>query len=188
MNDLAIRENETDTAKSDFDERLRKRIGRLYDEGFPFSEMAKKINKAFGTAFTRSAIAGRLCRMGKVSRKTARPRSVSLDALKQKKMRIIVYGRHVAWKKDEALALEVQGSDTVTGREVTLLELGPKHCRWVKETSDDPTATLFCGDPTVEGSWCSHHLKRVRGKSKVDRVSLGFVKYRKTGVALRAGM
>ena len=46
-----------------------------------------------------------------------------------------------------------------TNNQVFLMALTPNMCRF--PVNGDGEKTLFCGDPTESGSWCSDHRKRV---------------------------
>ena len=46
-----------------------------------------------------------------------------------------------------------------TNNQVFLMALTPNMCRF--PVNRDGEKTLFCGDPTESGSWCSDHRKRV---------------------------
>lgn len=52
-----------------------------------------------------------------------------------------------------------QGPLKPTGNQAFLMALTSNMCRF--PVSGDGERTLFCGDPTESGSWCSDHRKRV---------------------------
>lgn len=57
-------------------------------------------------------------------------------------------------------APEAHKADDVGGRDIGIMGLKPRSCRW-PTTTDEDLQQLFCGDLTIKagGPYCSHHTQ-----------------------------
>jgi GcrA cell cycle regulator len=139
-------------------------------KGLPYSEIARRINAAFNTGYTRNATIGRAKRMGLAgSVETGRvklPRKPRLLPFrKMRKMR-----KHRAakprlprpvLKRATALKLRCVG---IEPRHLSLLALEARDCRYPYGGDKDGEAITFCGHPRRAGSsYCTAHFHLTRG-------------------------
>ena len=120
-------------------------LAALWRAGYSFSQAAKAINEAFGVELTRSAVAGKVERMGlhaknRVTHQPPQPRAVraqrSLSAAASKPAREPPRPR-------------------LKPRMIDILELTKYTCRY---PYGDTPPYLYCGCPPLKGSpYCVHH-------------------------------
>jgi len=140
-------------------------------KGLPYAEIARRINAAFGTVYTRNAAIGRAKRMGLAglaetgrSRLPRKPRLLPF-----RKMRKMSRKHRAAkprlprpvLKRAAALKLRCVG---IEPRHLGLLELQARDCRYPYGGDADGEAITFCGHPRRAGSsYCASHFHLTRG-------------------------
>jgi GcrA cell cycle regulator len=126
-------------------------------KGLPYSEIARRINAAFDTAYTRNATIGRARRMGlagvaETGRSKTPRKSGLLPFRKMRKTR-----KHRATKprlprpvlkRASVLKLRCVG---IEPRHLSLLELEARDCRYPYGGDRDGEAITFCGHPRRAG-------------------------------------
>ena len=139
-------------------------------KGLPYSEIARRINAAFNTDYTRNATIGRARRMGLAglaetgrSRKPRKPNFLSIRKLRKisKKHRAakLRLPRPIL-KRAAVLKLRCVG---IEPRHLSLLELEARDCRYPYGGDRDNEAITFCGHPRQEGSsYCTAHFHLTR--------------------------
>ena len=135
-------------------------------KGLPYSEIARRINAAFNTDYTRNATIGRAKRMGLAGlAETGRSRKPRLLPFrKMRKMR-----KHRAakprlprpvLKRAAALKLRCVG---IEPRHLSLIALEVGDCRYPYGGDRDGEAITFCGHKRREGSsYCAPHFHLTR--------------------------
>jgi GcrA cell cycle regulator len=142
-------------------------------KGLPYSEIARRINAAFNTDYTRNATIGRAKRMGLAglaetgrSKLPRKPRllpfrkmrkmnkmSKKLGAAKPRLPRPVL-------KRAVALKLRCVG---IEPRHLSLIELEVGDCRYPYGGDRDGEAITFCGHPRRESSsYCAAHFHLTR--------------------------
>ncbi len=137
-------------------------------KGLPYSEIARRINAAFNTDYTRNATIGRARRMGLSGlAENSRPRKPRKPGLlpfrKMRKHRAakprLVPQRPVL-KRAAALKLRCVG---IEPRHLSLIELKARDCRYPYGGDKDGEAITFCGHPRQEdSSYCAAHFHLTR--------------------------
>jgi len=135
-------------------------------KGLPYSEIARRLNAAFNTAYTRNATIGRARRMGLAGlAENSRPRKPRKPGLLPfRKMR-----KHRAAKprmprpvRKRAAALKLRCVG-IEPRHLGLLELEARDCRYPYGGDTEGEAITFCGHPRVKGSsYCTAHFHLTR--------------------------
>jgi GcrA cell cycle regulator len=140
-------------------------------KGLSYAEIARRINAAFNTAYTRNAAIGRAKRIGLAGlAETGRvklPRKPRL--LPFRKMRKMNKKHRAAkprpprpvLKRAAALKLRCVG---IEPRHLSLLELEARDCRYPYGGDQDGEAITFCGHPRRAGSsYCVAHFHLTLG-------------------------
>ncbi len=139
-------------------------------KGLPYSEIARRINAAFNTDYTRNATIGRARRMGLAGvAETGRPsKRRKPNFLSIRKLRKISKKHRAAksrlprpvLKRAVALKLRCVG---IEPRHLSLIELEARDCRYPYGGDKDGEAITFCGHPRQEGSsYCAPHFHLTR--------------------------
>jgi GcrA cell cycle regulator len=139
-------------------------------KGLPYSEIARRINEAFNTDYTRNATIGRARRMGLAglaetgrSRKPRKPDFLSIGKLRKisKKQRAAKSRLlRPIQKRAAALKLRCVG---IEPRHLSLIGLEASDCRYPYGGDKDGEAITFCGHPRREGSsYCVSHFHLTR--------------------------
>lgn len=141
--------------KNDWSPDRVERLKDLWADGMSCSRIAKLL----GPGFTRSAIIGKVHRLGLHGRLKTPPRS------RENRPHVFLTGQpqHRVLRKAKPLPqLNTGEPEPLTnpdGSRITLYEACERQCRWI---SDDATYdAAICGHETVPGrSYCLHHLRR----------------------------
>jgi GcrA cell cycle regulator len=136
-------------------------------KGLPYSEIARRINAAFNTAYTRNATIGRAKRMGLAglaetgrSRKPRKPRLLPFRKMRKHCATKLRLPRPVP-KRAAALKLRCVG---IEPRHLGLLELEARDCRYPYGGDKEGEAITFCGHPRrADSSYCTAHFHLTRG-------------------------
>jgi GcrA cell cycle regulator len=126
-------------------------------KGLPYSEIARRINAAFNTAYTRNATIGRARRMGLPGlaensrpRKPRKPRPLPFRKMrKHRSAKPRLVPRRPVLKRAAVLKLRCVG---IEPRHLSLIELEAGDCRYPYGGDRDGEAITFCGHPRREGS------------------------------------
>jgi GcrA cell cycle regulator len=135
-------------------------------KGLPYSEIARRINAAFNTDYTRNATIGRARRMGLAGpaensrpRKPRKPRRVPFRKMRKHRAAKPRLPRPVL-KRAAALKLRCVG---IEPRHLSLLELEAPDCRYPYGGDKDGEAITFCGHLRLKGSsYCTAHFHLTR--------------------------
>src|ERR1700743_750852 len=140
------------------------------DKGLPFPEIARSLNKRFGTAYSRNAAIGRarrmgLCAPGRVGSSSAWAQKKPPGAKQIHKKRVRSLAETPAWtasnagpkpttfERAEALQLRCVA---INPRHIALVDLEPGDCRYPYGGDADGEPITFCGHPRRDGSsYCS---------------------------------
>lgn len=141
-------------------------LRKLWASGISFSNIAAEI----GVGVTRSAISGKIGRLGLTGRDTANriygKRSLEqIEATKRRKAERRNERRRIQRVSFVMVNLEALRCTEVVPMHKSLLELGPNDCRYPYGSNAPYT---FCGHPQMEGhSYCGPHfaLSARRGSS-----------------------
>ena len=139
-------------------------------KGLPYSEIARRINAAFNTDYTRNATIGRARRMGLAgvaetgqSRKPRKPNFLSIRKLRK------ISNKHRAAKSSlprpvlKRVAVRKLRCVEIEPRHLKLIELEALDCRYPYGGDKDNEAITFCGHPRREGSsYCAPHFHLTR--------------------------
>jgi GcrA cell cycle regulator len=138
-------------------------------KGLPYSEIARRINAAFNTDYTRNATIGRAKRMGLAglaetgrSRKPRKPRLLPFRKMRKMRKHRAAKPRlpRPVLKRAAALKLRCVG---IEPRHLSLLELEAPDCRYPYGGDKDGEAITFCGHPRLKGSsYCASHFHLTR--------------------------
>lgn len=146
-------------------------LKKLWTEGASYSSIAKQI----GGGLTRSAIAGKVRRIGLPYRKDPRDSAAACIARVQRarqkaqaaRKRAVVFIPNKVLKptKTELLRTELALIAALPSidESLTVATLRPNQCRYIN--GDPKTDGTFCGRAS-DGSWCSQHRKLVYQPSK----------------------
>lgn len=118
---------------ADWSEPVQARLLELELTGHSYAEIARTLNKEFGTSFSRNAVCGRLHRTG-----NARPELRKTNQLKPPP------------RKAKATQLRASAAAEPVG--VAFLELKPGQCRWPLSIDEGGSAALV--RPLAEEKWC----------------------------------
>jgi GcrA cell cycle regulator len=131
-------------------------LRRLIDEGRSGSAIAKALTEKFDTPFSRSAVLGKIFRLG----------------IRQPAVPIAPRGYQPGRMLPPNAALPI-GPLPSNCELVTILDLAAHHCRWpVSEVRG--TDTVFCGAPRIEGwSYCREHAARAQVAKHPARLNRG---------------
>src|SRR5579859_5148754 len=135
------------------------------DKGLSFAEIARALNRQFGTAYTRNAAIGRARRLGLSV--PVRPHSASVmnapkrpDAKRLRELRARKAGyvppKPSTVERAEALQLRCVA---ITPRHLLLVDLETDDCRYPYGGDVEGEPITFCGHPRHEGSsYCLSHF------------------------------
>jgi GcrA cell cycle regulator len=147
-------------------------------KGLSYAEIARTINAAFNTAYTRNAAIGRAKRMGlsglAPSDGPGRPKSPR----KPRPLRFHKMRKRRAAKprpsppiRKRAAALHLR-CVAIMPRHLALLELAAGDCRYPYGGDEEGEAITFCGHPRREGSsYCVSHFHLTRGPGSASERS-----------------
>jgi GcrA cell cycle regulator len=149
-------------------------------KGLPYSEIARRINAAFNTDYTRNATIGRARRMGLAGvAETGHVRKPKPDFLSIRKLRKNSKKHRAAksllprpvLKRVRVPKLRCVG---IEPRHLQLIELEIGDCRYPYGGDKDNEAITFCGHPQREGSsYCAPHFHLTRKvESAPDRSAI----------------
>jgi GcrA cell cycle regulator len=140
-------------------------------KGLPYSEIARRINAAFNTDYTRNATIGRARRMGLAgvaeTGRSKKPRKLDFLSIRKlrknsRKHRAAKSGllQRPVLKRARAPKLRCVG---IEPRHLKLIELEALDCRYPYGGDKDNEAITFCGHPRREGSsYCAPHFHLTR--------------------------
>ena len=136
-------------------------------KGLSYAEIARRINAAFDTAYTRNAAIGRAKRMGLAgsvetgrSRIPRKPRLLPFRKMRKHRAAKPRLSRPVL-KRAAALKLRCVA---IEPRHLSLLELEARDCRYPYGGDKEGEAISFCGHPRQVGSsYCVAHFHLTRG-------------------------
>jgi GcrA cell cycle regulator len=134
-----------------------------------YAEIARRINAAFNTAYTRNAAIGRAQRMGLSGlnlsgasghSKSRKPRLLPFRRMRKHRTAKPRISRPVL-KRAAALKLRCVA---IEPRHLGLLELEARDCRYPYGGDKEGEAITFCGHPRrVGSSYCVSHFRLTRG-------------------------
>jgi GcrA cell cycle regulator len=146
---------------------------KLAEEGLSATQIASDLFETFRIVKTRNAVIGLLFRAGRSlygqeaqlskerraqAARRANIRRRSLNPPKPKAPGRVLRGQAKALKAVFAQAQPLPPTQETDIGRVHILDLEPKHCRWV---CSEPTDGMFCGAEKVPGlPYCSHHSQR----------------------------
>lgn len=143
-------------------------------KGLSFSDIAREINKTFGTAYTKSAVLGRARRMGlSVPPRVDSPSIVPSLATAQDDSvpspqslpRGLQQPPKTAFRPADPVKLRCVG---IRPRLISLLELESGDCRYPYGGDKDGEEITFCGHPRRRGSsYCAPHFSLTWGPGTV---------------------
>jgi GcrA cell cycle regulator len=145
---------------------LREHLAR----GLSYARIARAINAAFGTAYTRNAAIGRAQRMGisslnpsgasRHSKWPRKPRLLGVRKPRKPRAAKPLLSRPVR-KRAAALHLRCVG---IVPRHLSVVELETGDCRYPYGGDAEGEAITFCGHPQRAGSsYCVSHFHLTRG-------------------------
>ena len=147
---------------------LEARLKRLWREGLSGGQIAKTFSAELGRCVTRSAVIGKLNRLGVCRDVRPRKDGVHAGALLSARLKS-EHMRRRAPKREAPSAVRPARprvgdafvlADGQAG--VAFMALEPHHCRWPCDGPDG--GTLFCGAPKrAGGSYCASHAARAKG-------------------------
>jgi len=135
------------------------------DEGLSFAEIARALNRQFGTAYTRNAAIGRARRMGLsvplrpqsdgVMSAPRRPDARRICGSRTRKQKHVPPGLSTV---ERAAALQLR-CVAITPRHLALVDLEVNDCRYPYGGEREGDPITFCGHPRREGSsYCLSHF------------------------------
>lgn len=171
--------------------------GALHDyvlKGLSFSKIAREINKAFGTTYTKSAVRGRARRMGlAVQPQVASPSIVPAlgggegPAHGHSAPAGISLPRELqqppesAFRPADPVKLRCVG---IRPRLISLTELEPGDCRYPYGGDKEGDEIAFCGHPRRAGSsYCAPHFHLTLGSDAASERTAGQVVLRVVAAA-----
>jgi GcrA cell cycle regulator len=139
-------------------------------KGLSFAEIARAINAAFNTGYSRNAAIGRARRMGLsglnqpgASGHAKLPRKPRPLRLQKKRKRVVAPSRPSRPVRKRAAALQLRCVGIVP-RHLSVVELEADDCRYPYGGDAEGEAITFCGHPRREGSsYCVSHFHLTRG-------------------------
>ncbi|MBR0826298.1 hypothetical protein JQ596_12180 [Bradyrhizobium manausense] len=145
-------------------------------KGLSFSDIAREINRTFGTAYTKSAVLGRARRMGlSVQPRVDSPSIVPSLATaaqedcvpsRQSLPHALQQPPQTAFRPAEPVKLRCVG---VRPRLISLLELESDDCRYPYGGDKEGEEITFCGHPRRRGSsYCAPHFRLTWGPGTVS--------------------
>ena len=145
-------------------------LRQYLDKGLSFAEIARALNRQFGTAYTRNAAIGRARRLG-LSVPVRPPSDSVMGSPKRPDARRICQSRarkvghvppksstfkHSTVERAEALQLRCVA---ITPRHLLLVDLEANDCRYPYGGDVEGEPITFCGHPRHEGSsYCLSHF------------------------------
>lgn len=156
-----------------WDDAITDRLTELWKEGFSCSQIAAKLYAEFKFEISRSAVIGKLNRMGMKSnaevtqfknrqaQRRTRARAGKPDehapVAPKRAMSGLFLGGGGKLAPEEPLPKE----DAPPANLKSFAEIGPGDCRFIYGDTREPSHG-FCPNPAVPGqSWCAHHIRRV---------------------------
>jgi len=147
-------------------------------KGLSYAEIARRINAAFNTAYTRNAAIGRAKRMGLSGlaetgdpgrpKSPRKPRPLRFHKMRKRR---VVKSRPPLPIRKRAAALHLR-CVAILPRHLALLELAPGDCRYPYGGDAEGEAITFCGHPRREGSsYCVSHFHLTRGPGSASERS-----------------
>jgi GcrA cell cycle regulator len=143
-------------------------LRELHAKGMSYGEIAKEMNRRFGTSYTRNAVLGRGKRIGLVTPETMKTRQPARGP-KPKARRAQVcptQDRQAPFlvppvpERAEPVQLRCVG---VSPRLIGLVELEPGDCHYPYGGDTDGDPIVFCGHPRQPGScYCTPHFHLTR--------------------------
>ena len=134
------------------------KLRKLAAKGMTSREIAKEL----GERYTRNSVIGKTQRMGiwLGRSKTSEPEQLIETELEPVVEPAPIPTATIHYLRvTPRLRVLTETPQESTGNRTFLMGLTSKSCRY--PVSGDGERTLFCGDPTERGSWCSDHRKRV---------------------------
>jgi GcrA cell cycle regulator len=136
-------------------------------KGISYAEIGRRINARFGTAYTRSAVAGRAKRLGLVAPTwmtspsiASLPGEAGLPTPRLSALPHLNLPPNSAMKPAAQVKLRCVG---VRPRLIQLVELEPADCRYPFGGDKDGEEIAFCGHPCQPGSsYCAPHARLTR--------------------------
>lgn len=135
-------------------------------KGMSYAEIGRQINARFGTAYTRSAVAGRAKRLGLVAPQWVMSPSIApslpgeAGLLSPRRPALLNLPPKSALKPAAQVKLRCVG---VKPRLVQLVELAKADCRYPYGGDKDGEEIAFCGHPRQPGSsYCAPHARLTR--------------------------
>lgn len=134
-------------------------------KGLSYAEIGRRINARFGTAYTRSAVAGRAKRLGLVASAVVTSPSIAPslpgEACSLSTHRAALPGLNLppksAMKPAAPVKLRCVG---IQPRLIPLAELADGNCRYPYGGDKDGEEISFCGHPRQQGSsYCAPHAR-----------------------------
>ena len=118
-------------------------LRKMWKEGASCLAVAREL----GGGFTRSAIAGKVQRLGLDKRRDDAPRAMRRKAA--------YFATNITKKKKFQAVAPTPAADTVPAefRGLTFAQLEPWHCRYPR---GEKAPYLYCGAPKVRDSYCEH--------------------------------
>lgn len=132
------------------------------------SNIARAINTAFGTAFTRNSVIGQCHRLGiplcahNIAMRAARPNSRKPGSPHS---RFDANGRERA-RKFIASKFVPKCDVVASSQPVTLRDLEDNQCHWPLLSRNTNGEQLYCGAPRLHGCYCTIHLQ-AKNKSRM---------------------
>jgi GcrA cell cycle regulator len=140
-------------------------LRELVEKGVPFSEVARALNKRFGTAYSRNAAIGRARRMGLSVPERAGPAGPFPAARKPDARRILgKRARNLLEPVAKLATLERAAvlqlrCVAITPRHLALVDLEADDCRYPYGGDAEGEPITFCGHPRRDGSsYCPSHF------------------------------
>ena len=149
-------------------------------DGMTFEETASVLNKRFGTACTRSAVAGRTMRLKIKSRNPPKRRDVTAPLSRAQQLdRKAAAARLRRGHAEKVIAMPPATPRfhpaEVDPLNIALVDLEPHHCRWPIGGFPDAAPVTFCGQVKCfeHESYCHAHwqLSIGRGTSSERRAA-----------------
>ena len=139
-------------------------------KGLPYSEIARRINAAFNTDYTRNATIGRARRMGLAGlaetgrpKKPSKPNFLSIRKLRKMSKKLRGAKSRLPLPVLKRAAARKLRCVEIEPRHLSLIELEARDCRYPYGGDKDNEAITFCGHPRREGSsYCAPHFHLTR--------------------------
>jgi hypothetical protein len=139
------------------------RLTACVAEGMSRSQAAAAINEQFGTSYTRSAVSGRMDRLGLKAK---------LSGLPKKKQPWGFHSNRIPQRRPADLRKLAPAPKprAIAVDPVPLVKLKDCHCRAVVEERGDDGLAVFCGAERVDGSsYCAAHHGEYHARAGTPR-------------------